>query len=104
MHNENFQADFLKMASATHAPFRKISHPHFSEEKRDLRFKITNRTCRFETCRYFRLPNFKLRLISREQVTYVLIRIFEPLLCAVDRYDLPCLMHADGARVYDGGV
>ena len=31
MHSENFEADFLKMASATHATFRNMSHPHFLE-------------------------------------------------------------------------
>ena len=29
MQSENFKADFLKMASATHATFRNASHPHF---------------------------------------------------------------------------
>ena len=29
MHSENFKADFLKMASATHATFRNTSHAHF---------------------------------------------------------------------------
>ena len=29
MHSENFKADFLKMASTTHATFRNMSHPHF---------------------------------------------------------------------------
>ena len=28
MHSENFQADFLKMASATYATFKNTSHPH----------------------------------------------------------------------------
>ena len=31
MHSENFKADFLKMASATHAAFKDTSHPHFLE-------------------------------------------------------------------------
>ena len=29
MHSENFKADFLKTAPATHATFRNTSHPHF---------------------------------------------------------------------------
>ena len=64
MRSENFQVDFLKMASATHATFKNTSHQHFIEQKCDLSIKITRRTCRFETCRYLKLPNFKLRLIS----------------------------------------
>ena len=68
---ENFKADFLKMASATHATFQNTSHPHFLEQKCDLSTKITSRTCRFETCRYFKLPNFKLRLILWKRVTYM---------------------------------
>ena len=34
-----------------------------------LSIKITSRICRFETCRYLKLRNFKLRLILWEQVT-----------------------------------
>ena len=69
MHSENFKADFLKMASTPHATFKNTSHPHFLQQKRNLSIKITSRTCRFETCRYFKLPNFKSRLISWEWVT-----------------------------------
>ena len=29
MHSENFKADFLKMASATHATLRNTSYPRF---------------------------------------------------------------------------
>ena len=29
--SENLKADFLKMASTTHATFKNMSHPHFSE-------------------------------------------------------------------------
>ena len=32
--------------------------------------KITSRTCRFETCTYLKLPNFKLKFISWERVTF----------------------------------
>ena len=35
--------------------------------------KIMSRTCRFETCRYLQLPNFKFRLTSWEQVTYSIL-------------------------------
>ena len=31
MHSENFKADFLKMASATHATFKNTPHPHFKK-------------------------------------------------------------------------
>ena len=60
------------MASATHATFKNTSHPHFLQQKRNLSIKITSRTCRLETCRYLKLPNFKLRLISWEWVTNVM--------------------------------
>ena len=72
MYSENFKADFLKMASATHATLQNTSHPHFLEYKRDLSIKITRRTCRLDTCRYLKLPNFKLRRISWEHVTYTI--------------------------------
>ena len=80
MHSENFEADFLKMASATHATFRSMSHPHLFEKKRDLSIKITSGTSRFETCRYLKVPNFKLRLvklrfISWEWVAYCLASV-----------------------------
>ena len=29
MHSGNFKADFLKMASTTHATFKNMPHPHF---------------------------------------------------------------------------
>ena len=68
MHNENFKADFLKMASATHVTFRNTSHPLFMEQKRDLSITLASRTCRFETCRYLKLPNFKLTHFGRAKV------------------------------------
>ena len=40
MHSENFKADFLKMASATHATFRNTSYPHFSRV--EMWFKYQN--------------------------------------------------------------
>jgi len=61
------------MASTTHAPFRNTSHPHIWEQKCDLSIKISSRTCRFETCRYLRVPSFQLRLISWERFTIVLL-------------------------------
>ena len=75
MHSENFKADFLKMASTIHATFRNTSHAHFLEQKCDLSIKISSKTCRFETCRYLKLPSFKLILISWEWVTYALYPI-----------------------------
>ena len=55
MHSENFKADFLKMASATHATFKNTSHPQYLVQRHDSRIKITSRTCSFETCKYLRL-------------------------------------------------
>ena len=53
-------------------------HLHFWQNDRGLlratavNIKITSRTCRFETCRYLQLPNFKLRLISfRENGSHI---------------------------------
>ena len=43
MRSENFQADFLKMASATHATFKNTSHQHFIEQKCDLSIKINEK-------------------------------------------------------------
>ena len=40
MHSENFKADFLKMASTTHATFKNTSHPHFF--KVEMWFKDQN--------------------------------------------------------------
>ena len=60
------------MASATHAAFRSMSHPHLFEKNMILSIKITSRTCRFETCRYLKLPNFKLRFVLWKLVTYCL--------------------------------
>ena len=54
-------------------------HLHFWQNDQGLlhatavNTKITSRTCRFETCRYLQLPNFKLRLISWERVTYSIL-------------------------------
>ena len=31
MHSKIFKADFLKMASATHATYKNMSHPHLLE-------------------------------------------------------------------------
>ena len=54
-------------------------HLHFWQNDQGLlratavNIKIMSRTCRFETCRYLQLPNFKLRLISWEWVTYSIL-------------------------------
>ena len=39
MHSENFKADFLKMASATHATFRNTSYPHFSRVEMWIKYQ-----------------------------------------------------------------
>jgi len=75
MHNENFKVDFLQMASATQATFKSTSRPNLLEYKCDLSIKITSRTCKFDTCRYLKLPNFKLKLISCERVTLFLLHL-----------------------------
>ena len=43
----------------------------FLEVETWFSIKLMSRTCRFETCRYLNLPDFKLRLISWERVTFV---------------------------------
>ena len=40
MHSENFKADFLKMASTTHATFKNTPHPHL--KKVETWFKYQN--------------------------------------------------------------
>ena len=93
MYSANFKADFLKMASATHATFKNTSHPHFLEYKRDLSIKVTSRTCILDTCRYLKLPNFKLRLISREHVTYTIRPNFScTLAITVTKSDPTCFL------------
>ena len=50
----------------------KARHIHIRwEKKRDLSMKITSRTWRFETCRYLKLPNFKLTHFMRTCHIYV---------------------------------
>ena len=59
--------------------FAVTCHLHFWQNDQGLlgatavNIKITSRTCRFETCRYLQLPNFKFRLISWERVTYSIL-------------------------------
>ena len=48
----------------------KTHHIHIFESRNMIYDKITSKTCRFETCRYLKLPNFKLKFISWEQVTF----------------------------------
>ena len=54
-------------------------HLHFWQNDQGIlratavNIKITSRTCRFETGIYLQLPNFKLRLISWERVTYSIL-------------------------------
>ena len=71
MHSENFQADFLKMASAKYATFKNTPHHLFYFIfyfiLPETWFKCQNNEQNLlhdDTCWYVRLPNFKLRLIS----------------------------------------
>ena len=55
----------------------------FFEQKHDSRIKITSRTCSFETCRYLKLPNFKLRRCVHLPTPLSSIQFVFSFLCAV---------------------